>query len=69
MKYRIATFFECEALTDLRMQMRKELDSNFNSELIYAGVQICPVTQNTSKISIRANADFQIKKGGNALVL
>lgn len=36
MKYRIATISECKALTDLRMRMRKELDSDFNSELIYA---------------------------------
>ncbi len=36
MKYRIATISDCEELTDLRMQMRKELDSDFNSELIYA---------------------------------
>lgn len=36
MEYRIATIFDCEALTDLRMRMRKELDSDFNSELIYA---------------------------------
>lgn len=35
MKYRIATISDCKALTDLRMRMRKELDSNFNSELIY----------------------------------
>ena len=36
MEYRIATASDCEALTELRMRMRKELDSNFNSELIYA---------------------------------
>lgn len=36
MKYRIATISECEALTDLRMRMRKELDSDFNAEVIYA---------------------------------
>ena len=36
MKYRIATISDCEALTNLRMNMRKELDSDFNSELIYA---------------------------------
>ena len=36
MKYRVATISECEALTDLRMRMRKELDADFNSELIYA---------------------------------
>ena len=35
MKYRIATISDCEALTDLRMNMRKELDSDFNLELIY----------------------------------
>ena len=35
MKYRIATMSDCEALTDIRMQMRKELDSDFNSKLIY----------------------------------
>ena len=36
MEYRIATISDCEALTDIRMQMRKELDADFNSELIYA---------------------------------
>ena len=36
MEYRIATIYDCETLTDLRMRMRKELDSDFNSELIYA---------------------------------
>lgn len=36
MKYRIAAISECKELTDLRMRMRKELDSDFNSELIYA---------------------------------
>ena len=36
MKYRIATISDCEELTAIRMQMRKELDSDFNSELIYA---------------------------------
>ena len=36
MKYRIATISECKALTDLRMRMRKELDSDFNAEVIYA---------------------------------
>ena len=36
MEYRIATIYDCEALTDLRMRMRQELDSDFNSELIYA---------------------------------
>ena len=36
MKYRTATISDCEALTDLRMRMRKELDSDFNPELIYA---------------------------------
>ena len=36
MEYRIATFSDCEALTDIRMQMRKELDADFHSELIYA---------------------------------
>ena len=36
MEYRIATVSDCEALTELRMRMRKELDSDFNSELIYA---------------------------------
>ena len=36
MEYRIATISDCEALTDIRMQMRKELDADFNLELIYA---------------------------------
>ena len=36
MEYRIATISDCEALTDIRMQMRKELGADFNSELIYA---------------------------------
>ena len=36
MEYRIATISDCEALTDIRMQMRKELDADFNSALIYA---------------------------------
>lgn len=36
MKYRIAAISECKELADLRMRMRKELDSDFNSELIYA---------------------------------
>ena len=36
MEYRIATMSDCESLTDIRMQMRKELDSDFNSELIYS---------------------------------
>ena len=36
MEYRIATISDCEALTGIRMQMRKELDADFNSELIYA---------------------------------
>ena len=36
MEYRIATISDCEALSDIRMQMRKELDADFNSELIYA---------------------------------
>ena len=36
MKYRIATVSDCEALTDIRMRMRKELDPNFPRELIYA---------------------------------
>ena len=36
MEYRIATIYDCETLTDLRMRMRKELDSDFNFELIYA---------------------------------
>ena len=35
MEYRIATIYDCETLTDLRMRMRKELDPDFNSELIY----------------------------------
>ena len=35
MEYRIATMSDCESLTDIRMQMRKELDSDFSSELIY----------------------------------
>ena len=30
-EYRIATIYDCETLTDLRMRMRKELDSDFNS--------------------------------------
>ena len=36
MEYRIATIYDCEALTELRMRMRRELDADFNSELIYA---------------------------------
>ena len=36
MEYRIATLSDCEALTNLRMRMRKELDTDFASELIYA---------------------------------
>lgn len=36
MEYRTATIYDCETLTDLRMRMRKELDSGFNSKLIYA---------------------------------
>ena len=36
MKYRIATVSDCEALTDIRMRMRKELDPDFTPELIYA---------------------------------
>ena len=36
MEYRIATISDCEALTDIRMQMRKELDFDFNSKLIYS---------------------------------
>ncbi len=36
MNYRIATISDCEALTELRMRMRKELDTDFNLELIYA---------------------------------
>lgn len=32
----MATIYDCEILTDLRMRMRKEIDSDFNSELIYA---------------------------------
>ena len=36
MEYRTATIYDCETLTDLRMRMRKELDSDFNSKLIYA---------------------------------
>ena len=36
MKYRIATISDCEDLTAIRMQMRREIDSDFNSELIYA---------------------------------
>ena len=36
MNYRIATISDCEALTDLRMRMRKELDVGFEPELIYA---------------------------------
>ena len=36
MEYRIATISDCKALTDIRMQMRKELDSDFAPELIYA---------------------------------
>lgn len=36
MEYRIATISDCEALTDLRMRMRKELDADFAPELIYA---------------------------------
>ena len=35
MEYRIATIYDCEALTGLRMRMRRELDSDFDSELIY----------------------------------
>ncbi len=35
MEYRIATISDCETLTDLRMKMRKELDSGFTSKLIY----------------------------------
>ena len=36
MEYRIATISDCEALTGIRMQMRKEIDADFRSELIYA---------------------------------
>ena len=36
MEYRTATIYDCEILTDLRMRMRKEIDSDFNSKLIYA---------------------------------
>ena len=36
MEYRIATSSDCEALTNLRMRMRNELDSDFNLDLIYA---------------------------------
>ena len=36
MEYRIAAITDCEALTDLRMKMRRELDSDFHFELIYA---------------------------------
>ena len=35
MTYRIAAISDCEALTDLRMRMRKELDADFITELIY----------------------------------
>ncbi|WP_432618044.1 GNAT family N-acetyltransferase [Butyricicoccus sp.] len=35
MNYRMAAISDCEALTDLRMQMRKELDAGFDRELIY----------------------------------
>ena len=36
MEYRIATVSDCEVLTELRMWMRKELDPDFNAELLYA---------------------------------
>ena len=36
MEYQIATIYDCEALTELRMRMRRELDADFNSDLIYA---------------------------------
>lgn len=35
MEYRTATISDCETLTNLRMKMRKELDSGFTSKLIY----------------------------------
>ena len=41
MEYRIATISDCEALTDIRMQMRKELDADFNSALIYEKLVDC----------------------------
>lgn len=36
MKYRIATVEDCAALTRLRMDMRKERDSDFREETLYA---------------------------------
>ena len=36
MKYRIATVEDCTALTRLRMDMRKERDSDFREETLYA---------------------------------
>lgn len=36
MEYRIATISDCEALTCIRMQMRKELDTDFSEEKLYA---------------------------------
>ena len=36
MEYRMATLSDCEALTDIRMRMRKELDSDFDSKMLYA---------------------------------
>ena len=37
MQYRIAAVYDCEKLTRLRMQMRRERDAGFQEQALYAG--------------------------------